>query len=260
MRRPDYLISTPENVDLHLELAGLGSRILACFTDTVLTYVIILLIVIVCFAASWGIDEFLPLSKQVKTILTYYLAGWGILLIVAAQFGYYILFEGIWHGQTPGKRLAHIRVIESNGQTVSWSSVTIRNLLRVADMGLALVGLVVMLADRHERRIGDLAAGTLVIRERLPVRGAIALKAKAQNGLQQTFDIGRIAPAEYNLITSFLERREKIAKSPRAYLAKRLEHYFSAKLDMSLNGQSPELFLETLYFAYQSRADQQTNS
>ncbi|MBI4533024.1 MAG: RDD family protein [Candidatus Melainabacteria bacterium] len=255
MRQPDYLISTPENVDLHLELAGLGNRILACFVDTVLTYVLVLFIVIACLAASWAMDEFLPLAKEVKTVVTYYLVGAGILLIVAVQFGYYILFEGLWHGQTPGKRLAHIRVIESNGQPVSWPSIIIRNLLRVADMGLALVGLVIMLADRHERRIGDLAAGTLVIRERLPARRTIALNTKTQKLPEATVDIGRVSPAEYDLIATFLERREKMSANERAYLAKRLEDYFGNKLEMSTDGQSPELFLESLYVAYQSRAE-----
>ncbi|HEY9867770.1 MAG TPA: RDD family protein, partial [Candidatus Obscuribacterales bacterium] len=165
MSQPDYLISTPENVDLHLELAGIGNRILACVVDTLISMALNFVIILGCLLVAFAMDSF-PLPQQAKTVALYYVLGAGVLTILVVSFGYHIFFEGFWHGQTPGKRLAHIRVIEQNGQAVSWTSVIIRNLIRIVDTWIFLIGLVVVLIDRNERRLGDLAAGTLVIRER----------------------------------------------------------------------------------------------
>src|SRR5262249_55539140 len=178
MNQPDYLISTPENVDLHLELAGVGNRIFACVIDNLITYALILAVILGLALLAYLGDSF-PIPAESKNVAFYYLLGAGILLVLLIQFGYSIFFEGMWRGQTPGKRLAQIRVVEQNGQPVSWTSVIIRNLIRVVDVGLALIGLVVILIDKNERRLGDLAAGTLVIRERLPGRAASLITLKA---------------------------------------------------------------------------------
>ena len=256
MSQPDYLISTPENVDLHLELAGIGNRVLAAVIDTAITYFVLLLIIVACVLVGHGLER-LPITPSARSVTGLALLGLAILVAFAVNFGYHIYFEGVWRGQTPGKKAAGIRVVEQNGQPVGWAAVVIRNLIRVVDTGLALVGLVVMLIDRNERRIGDLAAGTLVIRERgrqldgdgkLPV-GSAGLPAK-------TFvDVGRLSPAEYELLLSFLERRHKMSRSQRPLLAKKLEGYFRNKLEETADGEAPERFLETIYAAYNARAD-----
>jgi uncharacterized RDD family membrane protein YckC len=253
MSQPDYLISTPENVDLHLELAGMGNRIMACLIDTTLTYSLALLVAVICMMAVMGVD-FLPAGSSVRAIVVYSLIGIGILLALFIIFGYYIFFEGMWHGQTPGKRMTHIRVIEQNGQPASWSAVIIRNLLRVIDVGFALIGLVSMLIDRNERRLGDLAAGTMVIRERL-AESAPGLNIKATAPAAGSMDIGRLSPKEYEMLLAFLGRRESIARAQRPLIARRLEHYFRERLQEGPDGDSPEYFLEKLYLAYQQRAE-----
>jgi uncharacterized RDD family membrane protein YckC len=253
MSQPDYLISTPENVDLHLELAGIGNRILACVIDTLISVALNFVIVLGCLLVAFAMDSF-PLPQQAKTIALYYVLGAAVLTILVVSYGYHVFFEGFWRGQTPGKRLAHIRVIEQNGQTVSWTSVIIRNLLRVVDIWIFLVGLVVVLIDRNERRLGDLAAGTLVIRERLPARAAAGLKLKATEPSSAFVDVGRMSPAEYDLLLSFLERREKLSRSQRPLIASKLESYFRNRLQQAADGDSPELFLEKIYLAYKSRA------
>lgn len=256
MSTPDYLISTPENVDLHLELAGIGNRVLAAVIDTAITYTVLLVMIVLCVFIGHGLEK-LSLTQTVRAVLSVALLSLAILVAFAVTFGYHIYFEGVWRGQTPGKKAAGIRVVEQNGQPVGWSAVIIRNLIRVVDTGLALVGLVVILIDRNERRIGDLAAGTLVIRERgRPFGGDAKLPVTTAVLPDKTFvDVGRLSPAEYELLLSFLERRNKMSKSQRPLLAKKLDSYFRAKLEETVNGEPPERFLETIYAAYNARAD-----
>jgi uncharacterized RDD family membrane protein YckC len=252
MSQPDYLISTPENVDLHLELAGMGNRVYACLVDTVLSYVLMMLVGIGCLLLVVLLGK-LPMANMMRTGLTYSVVGLTILLEFAILFGYFIFFEGMWQGQSPGKRLAQIRVIEQNGQPVGWASVFIRNLVRVVDTGGALIGLLVMVVDKNERRLGDLAAGTLVIRERTSARSA-GIDPQKMLESSRMMDVGRLTPREYDVLSSFLERRGKLSASQRPLLAKKLEDYFRTKLHEPTLGESPELFLEQLYIAYQNRS------
>ncbi len=253
MNKPDYLISTPENVDLHLELAGLGNRIYACFLDTFISFCLILLIVAVCLGFALAIDR-MSIASDTKTIIYYYIVGIGVFLCFVVNFGYFIFFEGTWQGQTPGKKASGIRVIEANGQPVTWASVLIRNLLRVVDQNFGLIGILPMIIDRTERRFGDLAAGTLVIRERLPALSSQDLKIAATLPAESFVDIGQISPDEYQLLLTFLKRRCLMSVGQRPRLAKNLAEYFRGKLNCQAEGESPESFLEKLYLAYVARA------
>jgi len=253
MSQPDYLISTPENVDLHLELAGIGNRVYACLVDSLLGLAMMLLVVLVGVILSGAVLNLFG-NNKIGKLLIYIVIGLGILVELAIYFGYYIVFEGFWQGQTPGKRLAQIRVIEQNGQPAGWSSVFIRNLVRVIDMGVALMGLIVMLVDRNERRLGDLAAGTLVIRERFSEK-APHIELAANRTVDGLVDVGRLRPQEYDLLVSFLERREQMSSAYRPLLAKKLETYFRDRLQETSRGESSEYFLEQLYLAYRCRAD-----
>jgi len=257
MSQPDYLISTPENVDLHLELAGLGNRVLAVIIDTTITFVTILIIFVACASITHVVTK-LSLSTTTRAFITYTVLGLSILAAMVVNFGYHIFFEGTWRGQSPGKKIAGIRVVEQNGQPVGWASVIIRNLLRVIDTGLAMVGLLVLVADRNERRIGDFAAGTLVIRERgqaLSLKSKVTVHGSAVPATGSFVAVGRLTPAEYELILSFLERRQRMSRTQRPLLAKKLENHFRAKLEQQADGHPPERFLESVYAAYNARAD-----
>lgn len=256
MSSPDYSISTPENVDLHLELAGLGNRVLACLIDTLLTLVLLILIGL----AAWGVMSAIgisPLPGHVKNIAYGFVLMISMFVAFVVNFGYHIFFEGTWQGQTPGKKVAHIRVIEQNGQPVGWPAVIIRNLIRVFDTGLVLIGLLSMIIDKNERRFGDLAAGTLVIRERSSEIGSVLpdLPEIHSDGEDTVLDVGRITPQEYEILLSFLKRRARMDREHRPIVAAHLKKYFEARLNEVANGDSPEQFLERLYQAYQSRAD-----
>lgn len=251
MNKPDYLISTPENVDLHLELAGLGNRVLAGIIDTIITDVMIFLVVVFCALVGAGLER-LGLNDDFKNAAFFYLLGAALLIGFIINFGYYIYFEGIWKGQTPGKKFARIRVIEANGQPISWASVWIRNLVRIVDLGLACIGVAVILADKNERRIGDFAGGTLVIRERLPGLSTATIKTTAVLPKEAFVDAGQLMPDEYQMLVTFLRRRERMPKGERQLLSKQLSDYFRARLNFteSSEPESPEETLEKLYLAY----------
>jgi len=251
---PDYLISTPENVDLHLELAGAGNRILACLIDTLLTYGLMTGVTIVC----WCIDYLIgtaPILPSARVVIAVIVTVIGFVLSFLIYFGYFIYFETAWQGLTPGKKVAGIRVIEQNGQPVSRSSVFIRNLLRVIDEGLLLIGLLVMIIDPKERRLGDLAANTIVIRERKTSFSTTDLKLTAQLSESDAFDAGRISGEEYELLLSFLKRRQQLDRSHRIAVANKLEEYFAQKLGVPTNQANAELFLESVFLSYQARAE-----
>jgi hypothetical protein len=144
-------------------------------------------------------------------------------------------------------------VVEATGQPVGWSGVIIRNLIRIFDQGLAFIGLLPMLADKKERRFGDFAANTIVIRERKPLLQAG--DAVTQSAVT-TIDAGRLTPQEYDLIVSFLKRRESLAAQHRPLVAEKLATYMREKVGgESLSTINNETLLENLYTAYKARAE-----
>ena len=254
MNNPDYLISTPENVDLHLELAGIGSRIWAGFIDITLVYIISLLIVLVAGLGAGFVEALVPI-KDSKNMLFMYIIAVTVLLVFAINSGYFIIFEKLWQGQTPGKKVAQIRVIEANGQPLNWASAVIRNLVRIIDTGLFMIGLVVMVFDKNERRLGDMLGGTLVIRERQPDMSVRNLQIQAPPPATTFVDAGQITPDEYYLLVNFLRRRHQMNSASRVRLAKELEDYFRQKLNPENAGESSEFLLEKIYLSYTGRND-----
>ena len=252
MPNPQYSISTPENVDLHLELAGFGNRVLACIIDTLFSAALNALIVIGLLVVWFSLRHPLIVSGYTSSWSTYLLMI-GTTLCFAIVFGYYAFFEGFWQGQTPGKRFADIRVIEQNGQPITWSSAIVRNLVRLVDQGVLLIGFFFMLVDKNERRLGDFAAGTIVIRERTP-QVSTPLIALKPGDTASSIDVGRITPDEYDLLTTFLKRRDKLSDS-RTIVARELEQHFKSKLGVEDSQDAPEQFLESVYTSYQSRAE-----
>ncbi len=254
MQQPDYSISTPENVDLHLEIAGVGNRLLAQLIDSLINLLTALLVIIVALIAGFLIST-LPLDTQTKNIWYGVLAMIAIFIIFIQLNCYFIVFEAIWQGQTPGKKVAEIRVIEANGQPLGWVGSIIRNLIRMVDQILFL-GLLIMLFDKNERRLGDMAAGTIVIREHKPDISTTQLLLASPAGAGSLLDIGRVTPAEYDLIVDFLKRRKSLAKAYRPLVAQKLAKYFHEKLGSIDNQDSaPEAYLEQVFHSYQARAN-----
>ncbi len=163
-----YALETPENIEVEFEVAGLGSRFCAMAIDTVvlglIVLVLILLAAVLGFAAlPAGLEHRFRPSQVVGWMLALVLA----LVMALISGGYFLLFELLMRGQTPGKKAMRIRVIRDDGTRVTANEVPVRNILRVVDFlpfAYAL-GALVMFPNPLCKRLGDLAAGTIVVKE-----------------------------------------------------------------------------------------------
>lgn len=165
----DYLsIDTPENVAFGYEVAGIGSRFLAAVVDTLIIFVLLALVNLTLFLLA--LSFFRDQLRFDSPVLVWLGVVFG-LFAFAFFWGYYIFFEMLWNGQSPGKRWAGLRVIRTDGTPITLTESIVRNLVRLVDLMPAYygVGVVTMFINGQSRRLGDLAAGTLVVRDRVTV-------------------------------------------------------------------------------------------
>ncbi len=148
------VIETPEGVRFALPLAGVVARFLALVIDLLA----IATIGGILDKITAAVGLFSPDSMAALSILGYFVIG----------IGYFIAFEWIWHGQTPGKRVLSLKVMDANGLKLQASQIAVRNLMRALDSlpGLYLVGGVAALVSRRHQRLGDMVANTIVVEQR----------------------------------------------------------------------------------------------
>jgi len=234
-------IHTPENVAFGYQVAGIGSRFLAAMVDTS----IILLLQFVVLATFIAI-----LSASGGDISVNQLAPWiiAVLGLIAFLFfwGYYIFFEMLWNGQSPGKRWVGLRVIRSNGTPITLSESLIRNLARLVDLLPAAygIGIITMFIDQQSRRLGDLAAGTLVVYDRAPisiqslsVNRMVSFKMQGLTKVSiEGFPVERLTNDDLNLIEGFLLRRAQLTH--RESLAIQILNTFHQRLGLPMPAMS----------------------
>lgn len=171
--RADYTVETPESVAFGYPVAGIGSRFIGALVDTAALAGGIgalgcgLLAFVVAAADDVPADAGAPAGALPSDWIVGAVLAVAALVLFLIVWGYYIVFETLWDGQTPGKRVAGTRVVRLDGGAAGFREAVVRNLVRFADflpLGYG-IGLVVLFADRHTRRLGDLAAGTIVVRE-----------------------------------------------------------------------------------------------
>lgn len=208
-------IQTPENVVFGYQVAGIGSRFLASLVDTIiiglLQFVVLILLILVLRVVDGS-----GVANQLSAWLV------AVLGLIAAVFywGYYVFFEMLWNGQSPGKRWVGLRVIRADGTPITLSESLIRNLARIVDFLPAAygVGIVTMFIDKQSRRLGDLAAGTLVVQDHasLSLQDLSAKRAAAlgPQGLPKSvvdgFPVERLTNNDLSMIEDFLRRREQL--------------------------------------------------
>jgi uncharacterized RDD family membrane protein YckC len=236
------IIDTPEQISLELPVAGIGSRFLAVAVDTVLQA---LLLVTGALAAA------LALSRPLRLVQ---LAGppMAILFTFCVYWGYFAFFETIWSGQTPGKRLAGIRVIHESGRPISWYEAVGRNVLRAVDFLPALygVGVITMMLNRHSRRVGDYVAGTVVVYDTLAGRkrpDRFHSMSSATSGATSSAPTARITAPELELIETYLRRRRDLDWMVREAMADQIIRRITQTTGVARDaGQSADEFLETM--------------
>jgi uncharacterized RDD family membrane protein YckC len=241
-------IDTPEQIPLEFPLAGIGSRFLALAIDTLIQ------------AAGWLILAALASYTHAHTPKMPIRGAWALAIIVIVgfliQFGYFAFFEAIWNGQTPGKRLTHLRVIRDSGGPISVYEAVARNLLRIVDSVPVLYGVAIVsaLLSSKNKRLGDYVAGTVVVHERpAALESAVQWDLSASTG-NSRYDVSRITPEEFQLIEAFLLRRNQLAADVRRATGLKIVERLSARLEFSPEDASnPEPLLESLATAYRTR-------
>lgn len=166
-----FRVMTAEQVVIEYPMAGIGSRAIAFFIDTVLILLIEAIIVTALFLSRMTTNTYIGLHSLA--------AGFLLFVVMLLPLFYFVLLEGLWGGQTIGKRLTNQRVIGTRGHSVSLFAALIRNLILLVDFlpGGFLVGIVFILVTKNEQRLGDLAAGTIVVLEGSKRHHRLALEA-----------------------------------------------------------------------------------
>ncbi len=236
-------IETPEGISLSYELASLSDRGMAYLVDLLVRFAALAVI---------GALFFLFLGEA-------RLAGLGLWLVIyfLLEWGYFVLFELLWDGQSPGKRLFELRVIKSAGHPVGFYDSALRNLLRGADLVpmTYAVGAISILASGRFQRLGDLAAGTIVIRERKAGLGVRSLKTDRELA-QAELRAVTLSHRERHLLAEFLHRKDRLHPERREELAEILAAAYSRCYHLPGEAQ-PSLLLAKLYASVGDMGEQQ---
>ncbi len=246
----DHLvIDTPEQIPLEFPLAGIGSRFQALAVDTIIQVAAGVGLGAIAMAAGLRGSK---LSAHRPWVLAFVGLFWFLV-----QFGYFAFFEAIWNGQSPGKRLTHLRVIEDSGRPISAYEAIARNLLRIVDSIPAFYGVAIIsaLLSAKSKRLGDYVAGTVVVHEKPATLETGVRWDSPQVSVNSPYDISRLAPEEFQLIEAFLLRRNQLAAEVRTQTARQILHRLAGRLEFSPDDlRHPEALLETLATAYRTRA------
>jgi uncharacterized RDD family membrane protein YckC len=264
-------IDTPELVSIEMAVAGIGSRFVAVTVDYLIWGVAFVLLVIAASLILPSLHTFARFSEN-------WAVGLIFLLIFLFHWGYFALFEGLDHGRTPGKRIARIRVIHCSGRSISFVESLARNLVRAIDYlpGVYGVGIVAIFCSRRHQRLGDMVAGTLVVRDsrtETPHWGEMGTRTitahtfitappaspsleSSQNPLMNAPHLSVSLPAsavqklsisDLEVLEGFFARRLDMELSTRAALAARMATALRSKSGLEMpEGVSDETFLEAV--------------
>jgi uncharacterized RDD family membrane protein YckC len=266
------IIETPERVPLAFALASIGNRFLAAAIDHLIQFVsIILLVFVVSFAAGVGAAAGVEGDGGLFEEMPKWMTAVMIIVLFLLFSGYFIFFEWLWNGQTPGKRLMKLRVIRDDGRPVTlWESIS-RNMLRIFDaipgfiVPIYSIGLIAIFLNGRDQRVGDIFAGTVVVRERTdesptfaetfsnPVSDAAF--RRVQRKTEFAANINELGETEVEVVESFLRRRWDLTERQRLWMAWRiaLPLMYKLKPEYDLATFTYEGFLEELLHRYHAR-------
>jgi uncharacterized RDD family membrane protein YckC len=240
------MVATPEGIELEVVLAGLGSRFIARIIDTSIQLVVILALTFGAALLTGGLGS-----------------GWIVALVVILDFlvlfAYDIPFETMNAGRTPGKAALGLRVVGRNSEPIDFVTSSVRNLLRIVDFLpiFYLVGSIAIVSTSESQRLGDLAAGTHVARERFGGK-SIDLQpgAPVSVPLEQVmaWDVSAVDAEELQVLRHFLDRRLALPWPIRSYFAGQLLERFWPKVPGLPMNVHPEYILEGIVVAKQGRA------
>jgi uncharacterized RDD family membrane protein YckC len=252
-------IETPELVGIDMPVAGIGSRFVALLVDYLIWTVVFIAFFILVAVVDPSLSTFSKMGEKWATAVF-------VFIPFLLYWGYFTLFEAFWNGRTPGKRVAKIRVIQRSGRGIGLFESLTRNFLRIVDQFpfVYVVGVISIMVTKQHQRLGDLAAGTLVVHERenLSTASTVSSGRTFTAGLFDTpgapaavrpvaglelpsIQMQRLGSTDLEVLEGFFARRLDFTLETRAALAERVAAGIRAKSGMTApQGVSTETFLE----------------
>ena len=235
-------IATPEGLELDLVLAGVGSRLVAALLDGLVRAGVLIAVAILTAITS-------PTSGVLFAL-------WAITFFLVL-FAYDVFFEVVAGGRTPGKRWSGLRVVTLSGAAVGVGASVVRNLLRIVDQipGVYLVGILLVATTKKNQRLGDIIAGTLVVRERRTIDRTVTWSREelADEDDTLTWDVSAVTAEEVATVRRFLERRTTLDPDARRRIARELATRLIPKVVGPTTPTAPEAFLLDLVAAKSRR-------
>lgn len=234
----EVTIVTPENVTITYELAGLGSRALAYLVDLMLQMLSMLVLLLVGTLVMRQIDR-LSDGSAVAGIVQDFGAAIGIIAAFLIFFGYFIYFEWTGNGQTPGKRRLGLRVVREEGAPVDFASAALRNLVRIFEMamGFYLSSLLFILFSPKYKRLGDYAAGTMVVKDRrsssIPEAALAPTERPSHAEARLVRDVDALTADELAAVRRFVERRHQLEPQVQEDIARQICEPLMAKMGIT---------------------------
>lgn len=255
-----YRLWTPEQIEVQFDIAGIGSRLIAAIVDQlILTFSAVVLF--------FGLAALGTVASSRSSGRSMDDAAIGLIfaLLFVVWNGYFVFFEWVWSGQTPGKRLTGLRVIRDGGSPIGLAESAIRNIVRMVDFlpFYYVIGVVTMLLNRRSKRLGDLAAGTIVVKERRhvaldPLGGAVFPQFSADPATLP--DVSALGNADFVLVRRYFQRADTLDPHERARLAAQVLRAIAPRLAWppgeAHRDPMPELALRLVAQAYQARMRQ----
>ncbi|MCD6309317.1 MAG: RDD family protein [Candidatus Eremiobacteraeota bacterium] len=239
------VVETPESIRITYEIAGIGSRFVAQLADLLILF----------SGYTFMMFGFTAIMDMLDKLITVnFNEAWFVAIFIILAFlyiwGYFMIFESLWAGQTPGKKIMRLRVVLEGGYPATFVSIVLRNLVRIVDAlpGFYMVGLISMIINRKTKRLGDYVAGTIVIKE----RGSLGRISNPENQISlelPSLPLEILDEKDLLLIRKFLSRRKEMDDIHRAQLARKIAFNVMEKMGIeSLPEQffSIEEFLEKI--------------
>lgn len=230
-------VKTPEYISLQFQLAGLGSRTVAFIIDNVILSIAMVIILLVSFLLVFAVSEIPFMEDAIPYLLVFMIIGLFLL-----NYGYFVILEFFWGGKTIGKKIMGIRVIQENGQSITFLASFIRNLLLIIDsLPYYLVGLLMIFFHPKKKRLGDLLAGTIVVydenapskKKQSSIEREIHDRGLTKESLSlDTWNLKSIDMQDWNLIRTYANRFKQLDVKDRIELTDQVAQIIFPKLGL----------------------------
>lgn len=241
---PRDVLVTPDAVVLDLETVGVGTRSLALLVDLLVMFAGFFLLTIGAGTALGGSGDGGITAAAV------------IMLLLVLPIGYPMVMEATWNGRTLGKAALGLRVVTANGGRIGWRHAAMRAVIGLFELWVTMgaVAFIAALVSERGQRLGDMAAGTLVIRARTGHRPVAPLEVRGDPrlaALSASVGSGRLTADEYGVVRGLVERFGELEPARRRQLSIRLAERLRHRLGTPPSGTAPEDWLAAAVVAHQ---------